>query len=106
MAHDQPKDIYQSEHCAELLKALAEPLRLRIVEALRERPRNVGEIADALGVEVVIASHHLGILRNVGLVERQKQGRFAVYSLRPGLSTQGHIDLGCCELRLPNDDRR
>lgn len=95
----------QPDHCAELLKALAEPLRLRIVDVLRESPRNVSGIAESLGVEVMTASHHLGILKNAGLVERQKQGRFAVYSLRPGVSTRGQIDLGCCQLKLPKDDR-
>jgi DNA-binding transcriptional ArsR family regulator len=100
---DEPSDHFQSEQCAERLKALAEPLRLRIVDALRDRPRNVSEIAELLGVEVVIASHHLGILRNAGLVERQKQGRFAVYKLRPGVAARGQIDLGCCQLKLPKD---
>lgn len=103
MADDPRSDRLQSEHCAELLKALAEPLRLRIVDTLREGPRNVSEIAEALGVELMIASHHLGILKNSGLVERQKQGRYAVYKLRPGVSTRGQIDLGCCQLKLPRD---
>lgn len=93
----------QPDHCAELLKALAEPLRLRIVDALRERPRNVSELAESLGVEVMIASHHLGILKNAGFVERQKQGRFAVYRLRRGVSARGYIDLGCCQLKLPKE---
>ncbi len=96
-------DGLQPDHCAEMLKALAEPLRLRIVDVLREKPRNVSEIAEALGVEVMIASHHLGILKNAGLVERQKQGRFAVYKLRPGVAARNQIDLGCCQLKLPKD---
>ena len=103
MADDRPGDRLQSEHCAELLKALAEPLRLRIVDTLREGPRNVSEIAEALGVEMMTASHHLGILKNSGLVERQKQGRFAVYKLKPGVSSRGQIDLGCCQLKLPRE---
>ena len=103
MADDPRGDRLQPEHCAELLKALAEPLRLRIVDALRGGPRNVSEIAETLGVEMMTASHHLGILKNSGLVERQKQGRFAVYKLRPGVSTRGQIDLGCCQLKLPRD---
>ena len=103
MADDPSGDRLQSEHCAELLKALAEPLRLRIVDRLRGGPRNVTEIAEAMGVEIMTASHHLGILKNSGLVERQKQGRFAVYKLRPGVSNRGQIDLGCCQLKLPRE---
>jgi DNA-binding transcriptional ArsR family regulator len=101
------EDRLQSEHCAEKLKALSEPLRLRIVDFLRDGARNVSEIADALSVEVVIASHHLGILHNAGVVEREKQGRFVVYRLRSGIlapRTRGgkqHIDLGCCRLEIP-----
>lgn len=98
-------DGLQPDHCAELLKALAEPLRLRIIDALREGPRNVTEIAEALGVELMIASHHLSILKNAGFVERRKQGRFAVYKLRPGVSTRGQINLGCCQLKLPKEER-
>ena len=104
-------DRLQSERCAELLRALAEPLRLRIVDALRGGPRNVGEIAGSLGVEVMTASHHLGILRHAGLVDRRKEGRFAVYSLRPGVldASRGpgpeHLDLGCCRIEIPPGDR-
>jgi len=98
---EQPSDLFQSEQCAERLKALAEPLRLQIVAVLQDQPRNVSEIAEALGVELMIASHHLGILRNAGFVERQKQGRFAVYKLKPGISARGNIDLGCCQLTVP-----
>ena len=100
---DLVSDGLQPDHCAELLKALAEPLRLRIVDALREKPCNVSELAERLDVEVMIASHHLGILRHAGFVERQKLGRFAIYSLRPGIATRGHIDLGCCQLKLPKE---
>lgn len=96
-------DGLQPDHCAELLKALAEPLRLRIVDALRDGPRNVSEIAEALGVELMIASHHLRILRAAGFVERSQRGRFAVYSLRPGVAARGQIDLGCCQLKLPRE---
>lgn len=103
-------DRLQSERCAELLKALAEPLRLRIVDLLRDRPMNVGEVAQTLGVEVMIASHHLGILRRAGLLDRRKEGRFAVYGLRSGVldSKRGrgreHLDLGCCRIEMPSGD--
>jgi DNA-binding transcriptional ArsR family regulator len=95
-----------------MLKALGDPIRLRIVDALRGGPRNVSELAESLDAEVVTISHHLGILHAAGLVDREKQGRFKVYRLRAGVlataaARQGksHLDLGCCRLELPNSDQ-
>jgi DNA-binding transcriptional ArsR family regulator len=105
------KDPLQPVHCAEQLKALSEPLRLRIVSALRSGPKSVTELAEGLGVEVVTVSHHLGILRNAHLVETERKGRFILYSLRedvfqPGESQRSneHLDLGCCRLEIPKDE--
>lgn len=102
------KDLLQSDLCAERLKALSEPLRLRIVDALRGGPQNVTDLAEKLQVEVVTLSHHLGILRNARLLEKERHGRFIVYSLHPDVfqresSTKAneHIDLGCCRLEIP-----
>ncbi len=101
-------DSLESDHCAEMLRALADPVRLRIIDALRSAPKCVSELSDVLDVEVVIISHHLGILHSVGLLEREKKGRFKVYRLREGVlgpanGARGkqHIDLGCCRLELP-----
>ena len=54
----KPLDVFQSDVCAERLKALSEPLRLRIVDLLRNGERPVGEISESLEVELVTASHH------------------------------------------------
>jgi DNA-binding transcriptional ArsR family regulator len=104
------KDDLQAESCARKLRALAEPERLRIVQCLREGPRNVGELAALLNAEVVNVSHHLGVLRNAGLVHDERQGRFVVYSLHPDVfqpddEQQGaeHLDLGCCRLEIPKE---
>ena len=98
----------EPDRCARLLKALADPERLRIVDCLRLGPRNVGDLAAQLGAEVVNVSHHLGVLRHAGLVLDEKQGRFVVYSLHPdvfhpgrGASATEHLDLGCCRLEIP-----
>jgi DNA-binding transcriptional ArsR family regulator len=102
------KDLLQSDLRAERLKALSEPLRLRIVDALRGGPQNVTDLAEKLQVEVVTLSHHLGILRNARLLIKERHGRFIVYSLHPDVfqreaSTKAieHIDLGCCRLEIP-----
>src|SRR5690242_17722618 len=73
----------EPDRCARMLRALADPERLRIVSCLREGPRHVTELAGLLGAEVVNVSHHLGVLRHAGLVLDQKQGRFVVYRLHP-----------------------
>ena len=104
-------DVLQADRCAELLKALGEPLRLRIIDELRHGPRNVSELSDRLESEVVTVSHHLGILRHAGLVERQRQGRFILYRLarvafEPSRSkSTEHINLGCCRLEIPKPPR-
>jgi DNA-binding transcriptional ArsR family regulator len=104
-------DSLESTHCAEMLKALSDPIRLRIVDALRTGPQNVGDLAESLKTEIATVSHHLGILHAAGLLEREKRGRFKVYRLKEGVlatsaSRQGkqHIDLGCCRLEIPMPD--
>jgi DNA-binding transcriptional ArsR family regulator len=103
-----PQDSLESDHCAEMLRALADPVRLRIIDALRSAPRCVSELSESLQLEVVTVSHHLGILHSVGLLEREKKGRFKVYRLREGILDPASggdgkqlIDLGCCRLEIP-----
>ena len=62
-------------------KTLADPTRRAILDLLRGGERSAGEIADALGVTAPTASHHLGLLRQAGLVTSEKDGRFVRYSL-------------------------
>ncbi|MFQ3594442.1 MAG: metalloregulator ArsR/SmtB family transcription factor [Gemmataceae bacterium] len=93
-----------SRRCAELLGALAAPERLQIVHLLRQGPRNVTEIAQALQAPGVNVSHHLNVLCHAGLVRNQNQGRFVVYSLTARLLKQSEaceqFDLGCCTLQI------
>jgi DNA-binding transcriptional ArsR family regulator len=99
-------DALQPDHCARLLRALGAPERLRIVQVLREGPRNVSELAEQLDLKMVNLSHHLTVLRHAGIVRDDKQGRFVVYSLNPAFfhpdgADRQHLDLGCCRLELP-----
>lgn len=102
-------DPLQPVHCAEQLKALSEPIRLRIVNALRAGPKSVGELAESLEAETVTVSHHLGILRNARLVQTERKGRFILYSLHESIFKPGtargfeHLDLGCCRLEMPKE---
>jgi DNA-binding transcriptional ArsR family regulator len=101
-------DSQVADACAELLKVLGDPLRLRILDCLRRGPRNVGELAEALDVPLTGASHHLGILHHAGFVKRQKQGRFAEYALVHSKLVRSRqqgiqLDLGCCRLNWPKE---
>lgn len=102
-------DTLESDRCARMLRALGERERLRIVQCLREGPKNVGELAEELRAEVANVSHHLGVLRNAGLVQSEREGRFIVYRLHPTVfhpaadGKQEHLDFGCCRLDLPTD---
>lgn len=94
--------------CASRLKALADPHRLQIVKELRKHPYFVGELAEVLKSEISNVSHHLGILRQQGLVQTEKQGRFVIYRLHPNVFDpesphSPQLDLGCCRLQLPSD---
>ena len=102
------KDTLESERCARLLKAMADPDRLKIVQCLREGPKNVSELAAELNAEIVNVSHHLGVLRNAGLVQDERHGRFIVYQLHPDIfqphgksQTSEHLNFGCCRLEIP-----
>jgi DNA-binding transcriptional ArsR family regulator len=103
------EDALESDHCARVLRAMADRERLKIVQCLREGPKNVTEIAEQLGVEVVNASHHLGVLRQAGLVLDRRQGRFIIYQLHPDVfhpASKGqkeHLDFGCCRLEIPKE---
>ena len=49
-----------------MLRALADPDRLRLIQCLRDGPRDVTELAGLVGGEVVNVSHHLGVLAQRG----------------------------------------
>jgi ArsR family transcriptional regulator len=100
-------DRLQSTQCARVLKALADPERLKIVQCLQAGPKNVGELSALLAQELANVSHHLGVLRHAGLVLDEKRGKFVIYSLHPDVfrpKERGQaadvLDLGCCRLEL------
>ena len=56
------QDTFESDFCAERLRALGDPHRLRVIEALRSGEQTVTDLALLLDVEVVNLSHHLQVL--------------------------------------------
>lgn len=102
-------DAFQSESCADQLKALSEPIRLRIIDLLRRGELTVGDITQFLESELVTVSHHLQILKQAGLVEVKREGRFMIYSLRSDLlqkatgKSRQFLNLGCCRIEVPDE---
>jgi DNA-binding transcriptional ArsR family regulator len=66
----------------DMLAALGEPNRFRIVELLRSGPRHVNEIGDRLQLNQPQVSKHLRLLREAGLVDVQPQAQQRLYALR------------------------
>lgn len=68
-------------HVAEYFRALSEPLRLRILNSLGDKPRNVGELTELLECSQANVSKHLATLMRLGFVERSTQGTSAYYRI-------------------------
>ena len=64
-----------------LFKALNDETRRQIVELLKERDMNAGEIAERFQISKPSISHHLDILKQANLVTSEKKGQFMEYSL-------------------------
>ncbi|WP_230293423.1 helix-turn-helix transcriptional regulator [Croceicoccus sp. Ery5] len=62
------------------LKAIAHPVRFKLLEALKTGERNVGEIEEATGISQPALSQQLAVLRNAGLVETRKEAKLVYYS--------------------------
>jgi len=71
----------QVESLASLLKIVAEPSRLKLVCILRKGKHNVREIMQHVDFSQSLASHHLGDLKSVGIVQAEKRGRNVYYFL-------------------------
>ncbi|WP_308634487.1 ArsR/SmtB family transcription factor [Paenibacillus silvisoli] len=70
---------------AEFFKALAHPMRIRILEVLSEGERTVNEMQAILGSEGSAVSQQLAILRSKNIVFGSKEGTTVIYSLRDPL---------------------
>jgi DNA-binding transcriptional ArsR family regulator len=66
---------------ANICSGLADPRRILILYALSERPYNVSELAEELGISQPATSRHLMILRERGMVTAQRDGQAVIYQL-------------------------
>jgi DNA-binding transcriptional ArsR family regulator len=69
------------ELIAERFRILSEPMRIMLLDALRDREATVQELQEATGASQQNVSKHLGVLLRSGIVARRKEGNFSVYSI-------------------------
>jgi len=68
-----------------IFKALNDETRRRIVELLKNKDLNAGEIADKFNISKPSISHHLDILKRADLITSEKKGQFVEYSLNTSI---------------------
>lgn len=94
-----PADVV--EEAAHRLRVLGHPLRLRVLDTLASGPHSVSDLGRLLDVEHQLVSKHLSELLRAGVVRRQQEGNFALYSLPDALTIKA-VALLC---RSVADDR-
>jgi DNA-binding transcriptional ArsR family regulator len=77
LPHPLPDDLV--ELIARRFRVIGEPMRIRLLDRLREGEATVGELAEALAASQQNVSKHLGVLADVGIVGRRKQGNHVYY---------------------------
>jgi DNA-binding transcriptional ArsR family regulator len=79
ISHPLPDDLV--ELVAQRFRVLGEPMRIKLLDALREGPASVGELQGATDASQQNVSKHLGVLLGAGLVARARDGNFVRYSI-------------------------
>lgn len=72
----------QFELRANIIKAMAHPTRLFIVDQLSRQERCVCELVDMIGADTSTVSKHLTVLKNAGIAKDEKRGAMVYYTLR------------------------
>ena len=89
MPHPLPEDL--AELIARRFRALGDPLRVRLLDVLRDGEQPVNVLADGLGAGQQNVSKHLSVLADAGKVARRKEGTHVYYRI----ADEGVFDL--CE---------
>ncbi len=94
----EPLTMEQAEQVAPLLKALADPVRLRLVSLVASHKNGEACICDlnaAFDLSQPTISHHMKVLHEAGLVDRDKRGVWVYYRIRPQALTALGALIGC-----------
>lgn len=80
----EPMDAAQAEKVAELLRALADPIRLRLMSIIAAADEAcVCDLTAPFAVSQPTISHHLRVLKDAGLVDSERRGTWVFYRARP-----------------------
>jgi ArsR family transcriptional regulator, arsenate/arsenite/antimonite-responsive transcriptional repressor len=90
-------DVSALEAQVVLLKALADPTRLRVIALLGSGPRCACELQGGIDVPANLLSHHLKVLREAGLIHGTRRGRWIDYRLQP--DALAAVERGLADLR-------
>lgn len=91
--------------CARILKALGEESRLQMVRLLLQGEKNVSEIVEFLKMPQPQVSHHLSILRSVGILDTRREGNRIYNFIKADVvsalrkNSKG-LELGCCSIQF------
>ena len=87
----KPLDRESADELAQLLKAVADPARLQLLSLLRSMPNCeacVCDLTEPLELSQSTVSHHLKVLVDAGILEREKRGYWTWYSIVPNRLTE------------------
>ncbi len=93
-----------AELIAQQFRVLGEPMRIKLLDALREGAATVQDLQEATGASQQNVSKHLSVLLTAGLVSRSKDGNFSRYSIADD-SVFGLCEQVCGGLRRQLDER-
>ncbi len=79
LVHPLPDEL--TELIAQRFRVLSEPMRIKLLDRLREGPATVQQLQVAAGGSQQNVSKHLGVLLGAGLVSRTKEGTFSRYAI-------------------------
>jgi ArsR family transcriptional regulator len=94
----EPLSNVQAESIAPLLKALADPVRLRLMSLVASHEGGeacICDLNDAFTLSQPTISHHMKVLHEAGLVDRDKRGVWAYYQVRPQALASLAALIGC-----------
>lgn len=79
LPHPLPEDLV--ELIARRFRVLGEPMRIRLLDQLRDGEATVGDLSDALDASQQNVSKHLTVLSDVGILGRRKEGNYVYYRI-------------------------
>jgi DNA-binding transcriptional ArsR family regulator len=79
LPHPLPDDLV--ELIARRFRAIGEPMRIRLLDRLRDGEATVGELSEAIGASQQNVSKHLAVLADVGILGRRKDGNRVYYRI-------------------------